>query len=385
MNAKTPRKNLGELFHFKNGRGFKKTEWGNQGLPIIRIQNLNDATAEFNYYNGVYEKEILVQENDLLFSWSGTVGSSFGPHIWTRQDGLLNQHIFKIGFKTDLESRYAYYALEFITEEIERAVNGAVGLVHITKEKLNQFTIPIPGKADQQRIVAILDEAFDGIATARANAVKNLQNAREVFESHLEMVFTAEGEGRQQATLGDVCNFIGGSQPPKSSFQKLPSPENIRLIQIRDYKSDKHLVYIPRSLAKRFCSADDVMIGRYGPPLFQILRGLEGAYNVALMKAVPDEKKLTRDYLYFFLKHPSMLKYVIYHSERAAGQIGLTKDTLEPYPIFLPALSAQRKVTDNIREVESESQRLESIYDQKVAALAELKQSLLHQAFNDSL
>jgi len=87
---------------------------------------------------------------------------------------------------------------------------------------------------------------------------------------------------------------------------------------------------LQRAQARRFCSADDVMIGRYGPPLFQILRGLEGAYNVALMKAVPDESKLSRDFLFYFLKHSSILQYVIYHSQRAAGQIGLTKETLEP-------------------------------------------------------
>ena len=84
------------------------------------------------------------------------------------------------------------------------------------------------------------------------------------------------------------------------------------------------------------------MIGRYGPPIFQILRGLEGAYNVALMKAVPDESKLSRDFLFYFLKHSAIQKYVIYHSERAAGQEGLNKDTLEPYPIALPSLVEQR-------------------------------------------
>jgi type I restriction enzyme S subunit len=92
----------------------------------------------------------------------------------------------------------------------------------------------------------------------------------------------------EEMTLGKVCEFVGGSQPPKAVFEKVETSDNIRLIQIRDYKSDKHIVYIPKSMAKRFCNATDVMIGRYGPPLFQILRGIDGAYNVALMKAVPD-------------------------------------------------------------------------------------------------
>ena len=111
-----------------------------------------------------------------------------------------------------------------------------------------------------------------------------------------------------ETKLGDVCQLVGGSQPPKSVFSKSKTVDNIRLIQIRDYKSDNHVVYIPRAQARRFCSADDVMIGRYGPPLFQILRGLDGAYNVALMKAVPDESQLSRDFLFYFLKHSTILE-----------------------------------------------------------------------------
>ena len=84
--------------------------------------------------------------------------------------------------------------------------------------------------------------------------------------------------------MGEVCNFVGGSQPTKSEFIFEPREGYIRLIQIRDYKSDKNTTYIPIKKARRFCSQKDIMIGRYGPPLFQILRGLEGAYNVSRSK-----------------------------------------------------------------------------------------------------
>lgn len=137
-------KRLGDLFAFKNGRAFKKEEWTTNGLPIIRIQNLNNVDASFNYFAGEYSRDILVEPGDLLFSWSGTVGSSFGSHLWEREPGVLNQHIFKIGLRDNLEKRYAFHALRHITTAIEESVNGAVGLVHITKEKLNEFTIPVP-------------------------------------------------------------------------------------------------------------------------------------------------------------------------------------------------------------------------------------------------
>ncbi len=127
------------------------------------------------------------------------------------------------------------------------------------------------------------------------------------------------------------------------------------------------------------------MIGRYGPPIFQILRGLEGAYNVALMKAVPDESIILHNFLFYFLKHSAIQQYVIFHSERAAGQSGLNKDTLEPYPIIVPSFKEQTRTVYTISEIERETQRLESLYQQKLAVLEELKKALLHQAFSGQL
>lgn len=298
-------------------------------------------------------------------------------------DGYVSSHLATIvGDESKIDRRYLLYFLSTVSAQdlVQDHTYPSLNLPLIAG-----IPVALPSLPEQHRIVAILDEAFDGIATAKANTEQNLQSARALFESHLQKVFTERGEGGEETTLGKVCEFIGGSQPPKAVFEKAPTDRNIRLIQIRDYKSDKHIVYVPKSMAKRFCNADDVMIGRYGPPLFQILRGLDGAYNVALMKAVPNESKLSRDYLYYFLKHSDILQYVIYHSERAAGQIGVTKETLEPYPIALPSLSAQKRIVSTIMELESETQRLESLYRQKLATLDELKKSLLHQTFSGVL
>jgi type I restriction enzyme S subunit len=89
--------------------------------------------------------------------------------------------------------------------------------------------------------------------------------------------------------------------------------------------------------------------------------------------------------LFYFLKHSSILRYIIYHSERAAGQIGLTKETLEPYPIALPSQADQQKIVETITTLETETQRLTALYEQKLASLDALKKSLLHQAFSGKL
>lgn len=148
--------------------------------------------------------------------------------------------------------------------------------------------------------------------------------------------------------LTDIVNFIGGSQPPKSVFSEEKKDGYIRLIQIRDYKSDNHIVYIKEDSTKKFCTEDDIMIGRYGPPVFQILRGLSGAYNVALMKAEPKTKNLSKEYLFRFLQSPSIQNYIIALSQRAAGQSGVNKTALEEYKIILPSLPEQQRIVSKL-------------------------------------
>lgn len=143
--------------------------------------------------------------------------------------------------------------------------------------------------------------------------------------------------------LGDVVKFIGGSQPPKSTFKYEPMEGYIRLLQIRDYKSDNNLTFIPESSTKKFCSKKDIMIGRYGPPVFQILRGLEGAYNVALMKAEPSES-VDRDYLFYFLRQDTLFRLIDGLSQRTAGQSGIDMDALKSYPMLLPPLHEQKRI-----------------------------------------
>ncbi|MEM9823004.1 MAG: restriction endonuclease subunit S, partial [Bacteroidota bacterium] len=88
-------KTISEVCRLVNGRGFKPNEWKKTGLPIIRIQNLN-GSEKFNYYQGSYDKKIEVEKGQLLFAWSGSRGTSFGPNIWNGSKGLLNYHIWKI-------------------------------------------------------------------------------------------------------------------------------------------------------------------------------------------------------------------------------------------------------------------------------------------------
>lgn len=155
-----------------------------------------------------------------------------------------------------------------------------------------------------------------------------------------------------ETTLEEVCEFVGGSQPAKKYFSNTKLPGYIRLIQIRDYKTDNYLTYIPKDSTRKFCEKQDIMIGRYGPPIFQILRGIEGAYNVALMKAVP-KQNIINDYLYYFLCQEHLFYYINALSPRTGGQTGVDVVMLKKFPILLPELDYQKQVAKVLSDLDA--------------------------------
>ncbi len=254
-----------------------------------------------------------------------------------------------------LNTWFLFYYLKANVDLLDSLGTGAT-FKELSTRALASIEIPLPPLSEQQRIVAILDEAFAAIAKAKANAEKNLQNARELFESYLEGVF--DQEEYEVFQFGEVCELVGGSQPSKEQFIYEPKEGYIRLVQVRDYRTDKFVTYIPKSSAKRFCNKDDIMIGRYGPPIFGIFKGLEGAYNVALMKAVVNQNLCDRAYFYWYLQNNKIREFVEQSSKRAVGQDGIRKELLEKYPVPVPALKDQQFIVCQLEALRAETQKL---------------------------
>jgi len=183
--------------------------------------------------------------------------------------------------------------------------------------------------------------------------------------------------------LTEIVDFIGGSQPPKSKFIYDNKEGYIRLIQIRDYKTDNHMVYIPKDSTKKFCTEDDIMIGRYGPPVFQILRGIEGAYNVALMKAQPKMDFLSKGYLFRFLQNPSIQNYIIGLSQRSAGQSGVNKVALEDYEILVPPLQEQKRIVAKLDSLFAKIDQAIALHQQNIDEAERFMGSVLNEVFGE--
>ncbi len=235
--------------------------------------------------------------------------------------------------------RWLFYAITSKVEELKSKGTGST-FKAISKNSLLETYLPYCEINEQNYIASQLDKVVSIIAKRKQQLAKLDQLAKARFVEMFGDPIT-NPMGWEQKSLGEVATFVGGSQPPKSVFSSTPQEGYIRLIQIRDYKTDKYQTYIPKALARRFCDAKDIMIGRYGPPIFQILQGINGAYNVALMKAVPIG--IHKEFLRFYLRREELLRYLESFSTRTAGQDGVQMDKLKAYPCPLPPLSLQNE------------------------------------------
>jgi type I restriction enzyme S subunit len=182
--------------------------------------------------------------------------------------------------------------------------------------------------------------------------------------------------------LGEVCDFQGGSQPPKSNFIFEPREGYVRFLQIRDFGSDKNITYIPESKKNRYCIEDDILLGRYGASVGKVLVNKSGAYNVAVMKTIPNENILNKRYLYFYLKSFDFQSRLLKTASRSA-QDGFSKDDIFDFPILIPSLSEQQEIVSILDDACESIERAKSNAEQNLKNAKELFQSYLQGVFKN--
>lgn len=179
-------KKLGETSTLHNGRAFKPTDWSNSGLPIVRIQNLNNPTLPFNYYDGEVANNHRLYGGELLYAWSGTPDTSFGAHIWYGGDAVLNQHIFKIEYNKDLLNiKYFVFNLNGIVNSMFDKTHGGVGLQHITKGTLTSQNICLPPLYLQQQFAS----KIESIEKQKELIKQSLSEVQQLFDSRMDYYF----------------------------------------------------------------------------------------------------------------------------------------------------------------------------------------------------
>lgn len=291
-----------------------------------------------------------------------------------------------------VSKEWLYYFLSRETFRVEGAarMTGAVGHKRVSKEFIEEYPIPVPPLAEQQRIVGLLDEAFEGLATAKANAEKNLQNARALFESHLQSVFTQRGPGWVEKRLADLSRINYG-YTESASAEKV-GPHFLRITDIQDNGVDWDTVpYCPidaSDLPKYKLADGDIVFARTGATTgksYLVSNPPESVFASYLIRVQLSDKELLPQFVnLFFQTHSYWDTIRAGVSGSAQGGFNATKlgELVIPFP---KSSKEQMSVVAKLDKLTAETQRLARLYERKHTALSALKKSLLHQAFTGIL
>jgi len=330
----------------------------------------------------------LVKTNDVIFATIRPTLRRIAivPEYFDKQ--VCSTGYFVLRPEAEIDHRFLFYWLftQDFMGAMEQLQKGA-SYPAVTDAEVRAQRIPFPPLPEQQRIVGILDAAFDGIATAKANAEQNLQNARALFESHLQSVFTQRGEGWLEKSLSDVCAITSTLvDPRKKEFLDLThvGAGNIEsqtgvFVELKTAREEGLIS------GKFLFDESMVLYSKIRPYLMKVARpNFSGLCSADMYPLAPLLNEITRDYLFHLLLSKPFTDYAIQGSARA-GMPKVNREHLFEFRVWLPNVKKQTELASKLDALHEETQRLESLYQRKLAALDELKKSLLHQAFSGAL
>jgi len=366
-----------------NGRAFKPTDWGSEGIPIIRIQNLNDPSASFNYYAGDYSPIHEVNDGELLFSWSGTPGTSFGAFRWYRGKGVLNQHIFRVLPKVKVDKEYLRYAFNGNLNSIIAKAHGGVGLQHITKKELDDIEVPIPCMEKQLLIIGEL-KRIESVIDCRKQQLRYLDT---LIKARFVEMFGDETnpynwpiinvEDIATVTVGVVikpAQYYTDADHGVKAFRSL----NVGEMCIKD----NDWVYFSQEgndkNNKSQLHENDLLIIRSGAPgvACVVTKQYEGCNAIDIIIARPDTDKIDPYYLCMYTNMPHG-KRQIEEGTGGAAQQHFNVGKYNKLRLMLPPIEKQKQFSSFIAQID----KSKSVIQQALAKDQLLFDSLMQQYF----
>ena len=350
-------KKLGEVATFLNGYAFKPENWSKHGLKIIRIQNLTDATASYNCFDGDIDPKYIVRNGDLLISWSATLGA----FLWDNDDALLNQHIFKTIFdKSDIDKYYLKYCVISKLEEMAKKSHG-VTMRHITKKDFDNTIIPYPSISDQQRIVAELDCLNEMIAVKQEQLKEFDKLAQSIFYDMF-----GKGCSQQQweyTTIGNISEEVkyGTSSPatPNGRYKYLRM-NNMTNDGYLDLSDLKYIDVAANDYEKYVVRKGDVLFNRTNS---RELVGKTALFNydeemIIAGYIIRVRLKTTADpcFVVRYMNLPEQKDYLRGLCRGAIGQANINAKELQAIPIPLPPLALQQQFAEKIQAIEAQKE-----------------------------
>lgn len=255
----------------------------------------------------------------------------------------------------------------------------------LRQSTVENISVPLPPHDEQERIAGVLREQLALVERARSATEAQLEAAKVLPAAYLRRAFDSpEAKRWPRKPFLEVCDFRGGTQPPKSVFVREPRDGYVRLLQIQDFKTDEYAVYVPDSGRLQKCDETDVLIGRYGASVGKILRGKAGAHNVAIVKTLPDDTILSKDFLYYLLKEKEFQSVIRTIGARAA-QAGFNKADFAEVTVYLPPIHDQQHIASQLSAQMASAERLCQTLTEQLDAINTLPAALLRRAFSGEL
>ncbi|MBI4618756.1 MAG: restriction endonuclease subunit S [Desulfobacterales bacterium] len=371
MKAGWKTKTLGDVAEVIAGQSPEGSFYNNSGDGLPFYQGKKEFEERFIRPPTTWTSRItkVALEGDVLIS----VRAPVGPVNFATEKSCIGRGLAAIRSGGSLDRNFLFYFLLSEQDEIS-GTEGAV-FASINKAEIQKIKIVVPPLPEQQRIVRLLDEAFEGIATAKANTEKNLQNASALFESHLQSVFTQRSEGWVEMTLDKLSTNLDSKRVPITKSDRTSGDyPYYGASGIVDYVAD----YIFEGDTLLVSEDGANLLARSTPIAFSVSGKYWVNNHAHILKFV---NMATQRFVEFHLESIKLDEYI-----RGAAQPKLTQAALNSIPIPIPkSVEEQAKIVESIQTLSEETQRLESIYQKKLAALEALKKSLLNQAFNGEL
>lgn len=334
--------------------------------------------------------EKFIRKGDVLVNSTGT--GTLGRVAQVKSDhdaAIVDSHITIVRpIKGLFDDDFFGYAMISIEEAIAKEGDGCGGQIELSRNTLKNFEISFPkSHTDQQRIVAILNEAFAAIDKAKANAERNLKNARELFESYLQEIFQNKGESWKKTTLGEEAFVKSGGTPARAKKEywegNIPWFSSGELNELYTHASERKVneLAVANSNAKIFPKGS-LLIGMYDTAALKMsILDREATFNQAIAGVKPND----RIDLLFVLHSINSIKPDLLNQRRGVRQKNLSLEKIKAIPLFIPPLSKQKEIVSKLSRFSTETKKLELIYNRKIVYLQDLKKSLLQKAFSGEL
>lgn len=401
---------IGSLCRLVNGRAFKPSEWTTTGLPIIRIQNLNNPDAKFNHYSGPLDRRHAVKHGDLLFAWSGTPGTSFGAHIWKGGPAVLNQHIFRVDFPEELlDKEYLRLAINQRLDDLIDAAHGGAGLAHVTKGVVEGTALLIAPLPEQRRVVAAvratllrLTSCQERLARVRAS-IAHLH--RLLLEAGRSGRLTSNGrthddvdreeqalpQGWRLTTLGKLLRepLRNGHSARISENGTGVRTLTLSAVTYGDFseRNTKVTVANPDKVHDLWLESGDILVERANTPeLVGTARLYRGASRFAIFPDLLIRVRVGPDVLAEYVELVLQSDFGRRHfTERAQGTAGsmpkIDQGVVLTFPLALPSLLEQAEIVRRVSALAGLLHDVEKRVNRSVARAFVLEKAILRRAF----